>query len=39
MRIRPGEDEDSLHERIKTEERRLLVETLEGIAAGEIRLG
>lgn len=39
VRIRPGEDEDSLHERIKTEERRLLVETLEGIAAGEIRLG
>lgn len=39
VRIHPGEEEDSLHERIKAEERRLLVETLAGVAAGEIRLG
>lgn len=39
VRVHPGEQEDSLHERIKIQERRLLVETLEGIAAGEIRLG
>mgnify|MGYP002721457931 CR=1 FL=1 len=38
VRIHDGEDEASLHERIKVQERRLLVETLAGISAGEIAL-
>lgn len=36
VRVQQQDDQDSLHERIKTEERRLLVETLRGIGAGEI---
>lgn len=32
--VLPGDTEDTLHERIKVEERRLLIETLAGLAAG-----
>lgn len=39
VRVREDDDQDSLHERIKTEERRLLVDTLRGIAAGRISVG
>lgn len=38
VRVHRGEDEASLHERIKVEERRLLVETLAALAAGRITL-
>lgn len=38
VRVHEGEDESSLHERIKVQERRLLVETIAGIAAGRISL-
>ncbi|MHA7209787.1 phosphoribosylglycinamide formyltransferase [Arthrobacter sp. MDT1-65] len=31
--VLPGDTEDTLHERIKVEERRLLIETLAGLAA------
>ncbi len=36
--ILPGDTEDSLHERIKVVERRLLSDVLRGIADGKIRL-
>jgi phosphoribosylglycinamide formyltransferase-1 len=36
VRIQDGESQDHLHERIKVEERRLLVRTLTGLAAGEL---
>lgn len=39
VRVEPGDDESSLHERIKAEERRLLVQTIADLAAGSIRLG
>lgn len=35
VRVLPGDDEASLHERIKTVERRLLVDTVNRIARGE----
>lgn len=38
VEVRAEDDVSSLHERIKDQERRLLVETLTGIAAQEIRL-
>ncbi|MDZ5078989.1 phosphoribosylglycinamide formyltransferase [Nesterenkonia sp. HG001] len=38
VRVHPEDDADSLHERIKVEERRLLVETIGGIAEGRISL-
>ena len=38
VRVLPGDDEATLHERIKAEERRLLVKTLAGIAVGEVRV-
>jgi phosphoribosylglycinamide formyltransferase-1 len=34
-----GDDQASLHERIKTEERRLLVETVAALAAGPVQTG
>lgn len=34
VEIRPGDDEASLHERIKTVERELLVQTLAGLVGG-----
>ncbi|KAA9146973.1 phosphoribosylglycinamide formyltransferase [Microbacterium lushaniae] len=36
--VLPGDDERSLHERIKTVERRLLIEVIRAIAAGELDL-
>ncbi|MFC3298524.1 phosphoribosylglycinamide formyltransferase [Arthrobacter agilis] len=33
VEVRPDDTEDSLHERIKIEERRLLIETLQNLAA------
>ena len=33
VRVEPGDDEESLHERIKVAERRLLVETVNALAA------
>ena len=36
--VLPGDTEHSLHERIKPVERRLLIETVRGIATGEIDL-
>jgi phosphoribosylglycinamide formyltransferase-1 len=39
VRVEPGDDQESLHERIKQQERALLVQTLGGIAAGRITLG
>lgn len=36
VRVHEDDDQDSLHERIKTEERRLLVETLREIASGRV---
>jgi phosphoribosylglycinamide formyltransferase-1 len=36
VRVREDDDQDSLHERIKVQERRLLVETLSGIRSGAI---
>lgn len=36
--IEAGDDEESLHERIKTVEREMLVRTVRGIADGSIRL-
>lgn len=36
--IEPGDTEESLHERIKTTERRLLIDVIAGIAAEEIDL-
>jgi phosphoribosylglycinamide formyltransferase-1 len=33
VRIRPDDDADSLHERIKAEERRLIVEVVRRLAA------
>lgn len=36
--VRPGETEDALHERIKQQERPLLVDTVRAIAAGELAL-
>lgn len=38
VRVLPEDDAESLHERIKVEERRLLVETLGEIAEGRISL-
>ncbi|GAA3059688.1 MULTISPECIES: phosphoribosylglycinamide formyltransferase [Actinomycetes] len=38
VRVLPDDDVDTLHERIKVEERRLLVETIAGIADGRIGL-
>lgn len=38
VRILEDDDEATLHERIKSEERRLLVEVLAGLAAGQITL-
>jgi phosphoribosylglycinamide formyltransferase 1 len=34
--VLPGDDEDRLHERIKTVERELLVQTVAALATGEI---
>ena len=39
VRVREDDDQDSLHERIKVEERRLLVDTLAGISSGKITVG
>ena len=39
VRVREDDDQDSLHERIKVEERRLLVNTLAGISSGAISVG
>jgi len=39
VRVEPGDDQESLHERIKQQERALLVQTLGGIAAGRTTLG
>lgn len=39
VEIRADDDEASLHERIKREERRLLLQTLGRLAAGELILG
>lgn len=39
VEIREDDDEASLHERIKIEERRLLLGTLGRLAAGELNLG
>lgn len=39
VRVEPGDDQESLHERIKQQERALLVQTLGGMAAGRITLG
>lgn len=39
VRVREDDDQDSLHERIKVEERRLLVDTLAGISSGAISVG
>lgn len=39
VRILEDDDEDSLHERIKIQERRLLVDTLGAIASGRITVG
>ncbi|MGJ9373073.1 phosphoribosylglycinamide formyltransferase [Nesterenkonia sp. CF4.4] len=39
VRVREDDDQDSLHERIKIEERRLLVNTLAGISSGAITVG
>ncbi|GLJ62847.1 MULTISPECIES: phosphoribosylglycinamide formyltransferase [Microbacterium] len=36
--VLPGDDEAALHERIKPVERRLLIDVVRGIAAGEIDL-
>lgn len=36
--VHEDDDEASLHERIKSEERRLLIETLNGIASGQLAL-
>ncbi len=36
--VLPGDTEHSLHERIKPVERRLLIDTVRGIATGEIDL-
>ncbi len=33
VRVEPGDDEESLHERIKVAERRLLVDTVNALAA------
>ncbi|MGJ9426830.1 phosphoribosylglycinamide formyltransferase [Nesterenkonia halotolerans] len=39
VQVRPGDDQDSLHERIKAAERRLLVQTLSEIAGGTLSVG
>ncbi|MCH8565960.1 phosphoribosylglycinamide formyltransferase [Nesterenkonia sp. LB17] len=39
VRVREDDDQDSLHERIKVHERRLLVDTLAGISSGTITVG
>lgn len=36
--VLPGDTEDTLHERIKPVERRLLIDVVRGIATGDIRL-
>lgn len=36
--VLPGDDEESLHERIKPVERRLLIDVVAGIARGELAL-
>ncbi len=36
--VLPGDDERSLHERIKTVERRLLIDVVRGVATGELDL-
>ena len=36
--VLPGDDEHTLHERIKPVERRLLIDVVRGIATGEITL-
>lgn len=38
VEITEDDTEDSLHERIKVQERRLLLETLERLAAGQLQL-
>jgi phosphoribosylglycinamide formyltransferase 1 len=38
VEVRDGDDAASLHERIKIQERRLLVETLDALAGGRIHL-
>lgn len=37
--VRPGDDEHSLHERIKPVERRLLIDVVRRIATGDLDLG
>lgn len=39
VEVREHDDAASLHERIKVQERRLLVETLSAVASGQIHLG
>ncbi|NDK32811.1 phosphoribosylglycinamide formyltransferase [Nesterenkonia haasae] len=39
VEVREDDDAASLHERIKVQERRLLVETLSAVASGQIHLG
>jgi phosphoribosylglycinamide formyltransferase-1 len=38
VQVLPGDDEATLHERIKVQERAMLIETVAGLASGAIRL-